>query len=257
MLSGVVPVALNTFREARRNRVFYSIVFFAVALILFSVLFTEVTFLAYDRILRDVGFATMNVFGVALAIFLGIGMVNREIEKKTIYTVVSKPVSRAAFILGKFVGLQLTLVTTMALMFLGFLGVLLAYQSPIEAVLLQSWLTLLFELSVITAFAIFCSTWTSSTTLCAFLTVSFFVIGHLVRDIRFFGDKSESPVVRQLGRVLTAALPDLEKLNFKEAVTYLTPTPSAAVGLALGYGVLWIALFLAAAVFIFRERDLR
>ena len=100
-MGSLLPIALNTFREARRNRIFYSILFFAVALILFSVLFTEVTFVSQDRILRDVGFGAIDFFAVGLAIFLGIGMVNKEIERRTIFTVISKPVPRWAFILGK------------------------------------------------------------------------------------------------------------------------------------------------------------
>src|SRR4051794_12538260 len=108
-MHALLPIALNTFREARRNKIFYSTLFFAVILILTSTLVTEVTFVSMDRILRDVGFATINLFAVGMAIFLGIGMVNREIERKTIYTVISKPVPRWAFILGKDLGLLLTL----------------------------------------------------------------------------------------------------------------------------------------------------
>src|SRR5262249_17224357 len=156
------------------------------ALIGASILFTEVTFVAHDRILRDIGFATMNLFAIALAIFLGIGMVNREIEKKTIYTVVSKPVPRWSFIVGKYLGLLLTMVASAGLMFLGFLAVLWAYGSPLTPVLAIPWITLVLELMVVIAFAVFCSTWTSSL-LSGLFALAFVVIGHTVRDIRLYG----------------------------------------------------------------------
>lgn len=255
-MNAIFPIAWNTFREARRNRVFFSILFFAVALILFSVLFTEVTFTSHDRILRDVGFATMNLFGVAMAIFLGVGMVNREIEKKTIYTVVSKPVPRWSFILGKGAGLTLTLLAVVGLMFLGFLGTLALYGSPIESVLLQGFYGLMLEVVVLTSFAIFCSTWTSST-LSAFLSAAMFVVGHLARDIQHFGARSDSETVRTLSEWVYRALPDLERFNLKAALSYLQPVAGGEL-LAMGlYALAWIAVFLGAASLIFSRRDLR
>ncbi|MFN0061984.1 MAG: ABC transporter permease [Myxococcaceae bacterium] len=250
------PIALNTFREARRNRVFYSILLFAVLLILFSVLFTEVTFVAQDRILRDVGFATINLFGVGMAIFLGIGMVNREIERKTIYTVISKPVPRWAFVVGKDLGLLLTVGATVGLMFGGFLLTLLSYRSPIEWVLLQPLYTLFLELAVLTAFAVFCSTWTSSA-LSAFLTAGLFVIGHFAQDIRDFGARSQTEMIRLGSSLLYHALPDLERFNLKHAVAYLKPVPLTDLGLLTVYATLWSAVFLLAAIWVFRQRDLR
>jgi Cu-processing system permease protein len=255
-MTSIAAIALNTFREARRNRIFYSTLFFAVGLILFSVLFTEVTFVAHDRILRNVGFATMNLFGVGIAIFLGVGMVNREIEKRTIYTVISKPLARWAFIVGKYAGLLLTLAVTVGLMFLGFAFTLLTYGSPFELALFVPVAGLLLELSVIVAFAIFCSTWTTST-MSALFTASFFVVGHLVRDIRFFGSRSESPTIRALAEVTYSALPDLERFNFKEQVAYLELPPISELLWAFVYGGLWTALFLVAASLVFARRDFR
>lgn len=255
-MGAILPIALNTFREARRNRVFYSLLFFAVGLILFSVLFTELTFVSQDRILRDVGFATIDVFGLTIAIFLGIGMVNREIEKRTLYTVISKPVPRWSFVLGKFVGLGLTLLATAGLMLVGFLLTLWSYRSPIDAVIGQAFLGLMVELAVVTAFAIFCSTWTSST-LSAFLTVSLFAIGHLASDIRFFGQKSESEWVRRGAELLYLVLPDLERFNFKPELAHFQTVGAHDFGRMLLYGALWTGVFLTAAVLLFRRRDFR
>jgi ABC-type transport system involved in multi-copper enzyme maturation permease subunit len=255
-MHAIWPIAFNTFREARRNRVFYSILFFGVVFILLSVLFTEVTFVAMDRILRDVGFGTINLFSVGLAIFLGIGMVNREIERKTIYTVISKPVSRAAFILGKNLGLLLTLLATAGLMFAGFLLTLLSYRSPIEATMLQPLYTLVLELCVITSFATFCSTWTSSG-LSAFFTGGLFVIGHLARDIRTFGALSNNPAIRRTSAWLYWALPDLERLNLKNTITYLQPVSAMELARITAYAALWCSVFLLAAIGIFQNRDFR
>ena len=255
-MHAIWPIAFNTFREARRNRIFYSVLFFAVILILFSVLFTEVTFVAMDRILRDTGFAIINLFSAAIAIFLGVGMVNREIERKTIYTVISKPMPRWAFIVGKAVGLLLTLVATTGLMFLGFLATLWSYRSPIEPVLLQPLYTLFLEMSVLVAFSIFCSSWTSSG-LSAFFSGGLFIIGHLARDIRHFGGLSHSEFVQRASALLYWALPDLERFNLKATVTYLVPVSTQGLLRLTAYGVLWCGVFLLAAVTLFQRRDFR
>jgi ABC-type transport system involved in multi-copper enzyme maturation permease subunit len=255
-MHAIFPIALNTFREARRNRVLYTTLFFGVALIGLSVIFTEVTFVAHDRILRDFSFATMNIFALGLAVFLGIGMVNREIEKKTIYTVVSKPVPRWAFIVGKWLGLLLTMVVTSSLMFGGFLLVLVSYRSPLSSLLFVPWLTLMVEVMVVIAFAIFCSTWTSSL-LSAVFALGMVVIGHSVRDIRLFGSQSDEPMVRRASSWVYHALPDLERFNFKSTVALLEPVQAGDVGFAIGYGLLWSAAFLFAAILVFQRRDFR
>lgn len=255
-MHALLPIALNTLREARRNRVFYAIIFFAVALIASSIFFTDLTFAEYDRILRDTGFATMDLFGVALGIFLGVGMVNREIEKKTIYTVITKPVPRWAFIAGKDLGLMLTLLACMALMLAGFLLTLVSYRSPIEPVLFEAFYTLLLELAVVTAFAIFCSTWTSSV-LSALFAVSFFIIGHLDRDIHTFGARSKSAAIRHLSSWIYTLLPDLERFNLKGAVTYLKPESAGYLLGVTGYAALWTLAFLLAAILVFQVRDFR
>lgn len=255
-MHALLAIAQNTFREARRNRIFYSILFFAVALILVSVLFTQVTFVAYDRILRDIGFATMNVFGLVMAVFLGVGMVNREIERRTIYTVVTKPVPRWGFIVGKVLGLFLTLLVTLGLMLAAFVFTLVSYRSPVEWVLLQAFYGLMLELMVVVTFAVFTSTWTSSV-LSAFFTGSFWVVGHFASDIRFFGSRSDLAWVRELSRIAYAALPDLARFNLKPAVTYLEPVSASHLLALTGYALLWSGVFLLASVLLFRGRDFR
>ena len=255
-MHAILPIALNTFREARRNRILYTALFFGVALIGLSIFFTEVTFVAHDRILRDFGFATLNVFALGLSIFLGIGMVNREIEKKTIYTVVSKPVPRSAFIVGKWLGLFFTMAVTTSLMFVGFILVLISYRSPLTPLLLVPWATLMVELAVVIAFAILCSSWTSSV-LSAIFVVGLVLIGHSVRDILLFGNQSSDAMVRAASRWVYYALPDLERFNFKSTIALLSPVSSADLLYALGYGVIWTCAFLFGAVVIFQRRDFR
>ena len=255
----VLAIAGNTMREARRHRIFYSILFFALLIILNSFLFTELTIATYDRILRDVGTSAIDFFGVLLAIFLGVGMVSREVDRRTVYTVVTKPIRRAHFILGKFVGLTGVLVVTLALMFACFVAVVVltpGFDAPNYATL--GWFLVLrvVELSILVAFAILMSTFTTSA-LAAFFTIGIYLIGHLSSDLYFFGSRSESAMVKWISSALYYVLPNLGRFNVSQHIAYNTPVAASFAGASILYGFLYVAVFLIAAVVVFERRDFK
>jgi len=131
----ILSIGLNTFRETLREKLLYNLLIFALLMIGSSMLLSRLTLGDANRLILDLGLASINLFGVVIAIFVGIGLVSKEIDKKTIYTIVSKPVPRYEFLLGKYVGLGITLLTNTAIMVVGLLSVLQIMQVPIELVL--------------------------------------------------------------------------------------------------------------------------
>ena len=253
-----LPIAGNTIREASRNKIFYSIFFFALLIILTSFLFTDLTIAAFDRVLRDVGTAAIDFFGALLAIFLGVGLVSREVDKKTVYTVVTKPIRRADFIFGKFLGLSGVLLASLGVMFVSFVGVLYVWSMdrPVLEPLLWYFVLTLVELAVVVAFAILMSTFTS-TTLSAFVTVGLYIIGHLTPDLYFFGQRSDSASVKWLTKALYYVLPNLERFSVSRQVTHNLAVDPGTAGLTILYGLFFVAAFLVAAVVVFERRDFK
>ena len=123
-MSKIWAIALNTFKEAVRNRILYILFIFALLILAGSGVISDLTIAEKERIIRDLGLASISFFGLLIAVFVGIGLIYNEMDKKTIYTIISKPIHRYQFILGKFVGLLLTIYIIVLLMCLFFLFVL-------------------------------------------------------------------------------------------------------------------------------------
>jgi len=252
---GVIGViAVNAFRESLRDKILYNLVLFAGLLIGLSVLLADLSITEHHKIIADMGLASINLIGVIIAIFIGISLVNKEIERRTIYTIMARPISRTAFILGKYAGLTLTLFVNLSIMLAVFLATLLLYRMPISASLLQAVALIFVEILVVTAVALVFSTF-SSTTLSAILTLGMYVIGHLTADIRSLASNSESVAAKALVNVFYYLVPNLEMLNIKgQAAVGLLVTPQYLT-LAIAYGMLYVAVLLSAACWIFRQRD--
>lgn len=255
-MSNVFVIAWMTFVEARRNRILWSLLFFCLALVLTSFLFQEVTVATLDRVIRDVGLATLNGFGMLLAIFLGVSVVTREIERRTVYVLLSKPLGRGRYLLGKLLGVWFTLVIALSAMFLAFLVENAAYAGNTPAILFQAFWLMLVELLVVTSFSILASTFTSSA-MSAFMTASLVVAGHLTTDIYFFSSKSKSILIKRSGAALFYLLPNLEKLNLKTDASLLRSVPAAQVCSATAYGLVYVAAFFVLSLAFFRRRDLK
>src|SRR5437870_5256105 len=117
-------IALNVFRESVRDKVLYNLVFFAVMLIAVSYLLGQLTAGQDIKIIKDLGLAAMSVFGLFIAVFIGIGLVSKEVERRSIYSLLAKPISRQQFIVGKYAGLVLTLAVNLTVMALALYAVL-------------------------------------------------------------------------------------------------------------------------------------
>lgn len=251
----VLSIALNTFRENLRDKLLYNLLIFALLMIGSSLLLMRLTLGEFHRLLLDIGLGSVNIFSVLIAIFVGIGLVSKEIDKKTIYTIVSKPVARFEFLLGKFFGLTLTLLVNMLVMTAGLLAVLMAQSVPIEAVLFKAIGLILLECMVVTAVALLCSTFTSAT-LSAIFTLAIYVIGHLTPDLKTFGEKMDG-LVRSMLEGMYYLLPNLERFNLKGHVTHQLDVPLNDLALIVAYGMAYTAFLLVLASVIFQRRDFR
>ena len=251
----VLSIALNTFRENLRDKLLYNLLVFALLMIGSSLLLMRLTLGEFHRLLLNVGLGSINIFGVLIAIFVGIGLVNKEIEKKTIYTIVSKPVARYQFLIGKYLGLTLTLFVNTLIMAGGLLLVLFAQGVPIESMLFKALGLIFMEFMVITAVALLCSTFTSAT-LSAIFTLATYVIGHLTADLKTFGEKMDEGM-RVVVTGLYYILPNLERFNLKGNVIHHIEVSGTDLLLIVMYGLTYVAFLLMSASIIFQRRDFR
>ena len=250
----IKAIALNTFKEAIRDRILYLLFFFAAVSVIFSRLLAVLTVGDRVKIVKDVGLASISLFGVLMAIMIGTNLVYKEIDKKTIFTLISKPIHRFEFLLGKFFGLVLTLFIMTALMSLIFLLTVFFHTFKVEAGLLLAILFIFIELILITAVAILFSCF-STPILSSLFSLSFFLIGHFSWGFETIIQKTKSTPLKLFVQGLYILLPDLENFNFKTEVVYgLTVLPKYYFFSAF-YGLAYTAFILTLAVLIFKRRD--
>ncbi len=253
-MNHVIVIAFNTVRELLRDKLFYNLLIFALLLIGSSILLSRLSIGESQRIIIDLGLASINLVGVAMAILIGITLVSRELDRRTIYIVLTKPVSRASLVLGRYAGLCITLMLNMAVMVVGFLCALWFMAIPITVSLMQPLTTIPLELVVVTAVAVLFSTITTST-LGAMLTCSVYVIGHSLAVLRATGEKMGGSADNIL-TALTYLLPNLERFNLKSHVLSQHVLPLLDIGLLAGYACAYAACILALAIKVFQRRDL-
>ncbi len=253
-MTSVLVIALNTFRETLRDKILYNLLIFAVLLIGASVLLGELTIAEHKKVVTDMGLAAINLIGVLIAVFVGIGLVSKEIERRTIYTIMARPISRTQFLLGKYFGLVLTLSVNVLIMMAVFIVTLLANRAPIHIALFQAVWLILVELLVVTAVALVFSTF-SSATLSAILTLAIYVIGHLTADLKGIAAKTESVLLKWLTACLYYVFPNLEMLNVKGQGAWGIAIPFSYQVMASTYGILYAALLLMVACIVFQRRD--
>ena len=247
-------IAGITFKEAKRDRILYLLFFFAVLGIVASRVLAILTVGDRVKIIKDVGLASISLFGVLMAILIGTGLVYKEIDKKTIYTLLAKPLHRAEFILGKFLGLVLTLFVMTGAMTLIFLAIVYAHTLRIEGSLLVAIAYIFLELVLITAVAILFSSF-STPILSSLFALAFYLIGHLSWGLELIIKKMRPGAGKALVRALAMVLPDLENFNFKTEVVHGLPIPPGIFLSSFLYGVCYTAFILGLAVLIFRRRD--
>ena len=255
----VATIALHTFKESVREKVLYNLVAFALLLIGAAILFGSISVGVEQIILITLGLTSISVFGLLIAIFIGIDLVSKEIERRTIYNILSKPVSRPEFILGKYLGLLLTLFVNTAIMTVGFYAALF-YQKrallPDDLRFLGAVYFILLELAMVVGIALVFSC-ISTPVLSAVYTFCLYVIGNFSADLRAFGQETQSALLATLCDVLYYLLPNFGNFNIISQVAHGEKIPGYLwLGNSL-YALLYIAALLGMAVLIFEEREFR
>lgn len=248
-------IATNVFREVFRERVLYIAGVFAIGLVLAVLFLNEVSGGSQGKISLDVGFAGMGVLGLAVAIFVGANLVNKEIEKRTALTLIAKPMSRSEFIVGKHLGLSAVLTVLIALMTMIFLAVMSWRQIefPLNS-LLVAVVYMALELALIAAIAILWGVFTSSL-MATVLTFGMYVMGHLSQNLVTLSQTIESPRLKPLVKGIYLVFPDLSRLDLKNQAIYGLLPDSATLVINACYGFIYIGLLLTISTVIFTYRE--
>jgi ABC-type transport system involved in multi-copper enzyme maturation permease subunit len=250
-----VAIAGNTFRETMRDKIFYNLLIFYVAMVSISILLGSLSIGEDVKIIKDIGLSGMAVFGALITIFTGISLINREIDRHTIYTVLSKPVSRAEFIIGKFAGLSSLVAVNLVLMSFCLLLVLFGVTGKLDFSVLLPLPFLFLEFLLLSALAIMFSSF-STPTLSAIFTLSIYVLGHLspeLREISIAGENLFTSITYLIYRII----PNLENLNIREEVVYSMQIDWSILIYSIMYGLIYTAVLLTSSIYIFGRRDLR
>jgi ABC-type transport system involved in multi-copper enzyme maturation permease subunit len=255
-LTRIWVLAQNTYREAVRDKLLYNLLLFAALMIASSVVLAKLHIGYDERIYRDVGLSAIAIFGALIAVFVGINLVYREISQKTVYSMLAKPVRRWEFLVGKYFGLVSLLAVEIAIMSAFFLAVLWYKGSPFNLGMVYAIGLIFCELVLITAVAIFFSSFTTPY-LAAMFTVSLWIIGHLLADVRAFGMQQGSEAIRPITEALYWILPNLDRLDIKALAADGSPIPVARVVISTAYALLYSVALLLGSVLLFQRRDFR
>jgi ABC-type transport system involved in multi-copper enzyme maturation permease subunit len=252
-------VAVNTFREAIRDRVLYNLIFFALMMMGAAVLVGQISIGIERMVIINLGLSAISVFGLVMAVFIGVGLVSKEMEKRTLYSLLAKPVRRWEFLAGKYAGLLLTLIVNTSLMMLGLAAALFYVSRHFEradvSILIAAYFILL-ELALVTALALFFSCF-SSPMLSALFTLGIYIAGVFAQDIRNIGLVTKNPALVSATRAVYYLLPNFHNFNAIASAAHGEPIPASLVGQNTLYALLYVSLVLVAAAAVFSRRNLK
>jgi Cu-processing system permease protein len=252
-MKAVLAIAKLTIQEAIRNKILYLLLGFAALLISFSWIIGELTVGDELKIIKDLCISSIHIFGVFITIFIGITLVFKEMEKRTIYLVISKPIHRYQFLLGKFVGLALTLLGVLIVLVVGFYAVLILRGEPSPHVLLAFY-PMYLEWLIVAAIAILFSSF-STPLLSTMLTFSAFLMGHLSESLLMLKDRIASKIADLILSALFYALPNLELFNIRSQMVHNLPIPAGYLFTTFLYWILYLSVLLMSASYLFHKKD--
>jgi ABC-type transport system involved in multi-copper enzyme maturation permease subunit len=258
-LHRIRAIAVNAFRESVRDRVLYNLILFVLLLVGASIFISDVSLDQEAKFIADLGLSAMVVFGALIAIFIGVGLVFKEIDKRTIYNLLSKPVNRHEFIIGKYLGLCLTLLVNSIVMIIGTELALLYVGkgfSPLCLSILPAAYLIFLELMLIVAMALMFSSF-STPMLSALLSFAFYVIGHFSDDLKLAALITDSAVIRVILTLIYYGLPNLSKFSFISPASHGVMAPMKLLVSATLYALIYISILISAAVLIFQKRNFK
>ena len=255
----VLLIARNAFREAVRDRVLYNLVLFVLLLTAGAFFLGELSAGQETKIIIDLGLSAMLLFGVFIAIFVGVGLVYKEIERRTLYAILAKPIGRGQFLLGKYLGLCLTLLVNVIIMGAGVSLALIYIRRGWDPLAIKIWpaiMLIYFELMIITGVALLFSTF-SSPALSGLLTFFVFVIGHFSADLKSLSSTSNQVAARLVFRALYYLLPNLTTYSVITPAAHGSSPDMQSIILAVAYTIVYSIVLLAVATLIFSRRNFK
>ncbi|UCF66755.1 MAG: ABC transporter permease subunit [Acidobacteriota bacterium] len=253
-MSRIAAIALATLSEAIRHRILYLLLIFALVLIIFSRVLSLLTVGEDVKIVKDIGLTAINLFGLMIALFVGVGILFREMERRTVQTTLATPVARWEYVLGKFSGLAAAITVNTALMAVTLFG-LLVWREAFSPSMIVAVYSLWIELVFITAAAVFFASF-STPIFTALFTAATWVVGHLAWSLLLLEERLPEGIARGLVRAVYLMLPDLEYGDVRSLAVHGLPIPFERVALASVYELGYAALLLMVACLAFRRRDL-
>jgi Cu-processing system permease protein len=252
-------VALNTFREAVRDRVLYNLVFFALLMMAAAIAVGQISIGIEQTVIVSLGLSAISVIGLLISMFIGVALVSKEMDKRTLYALLAKPVGRWEFLLGKFAGLVLTLAVNTAVMALGLLLVMLYVKHSLvrsDAVVLVAVYFILLKLALIVALALLFSCFTTPL-LAILFTVGLYIVGLYVQELRNLPVEVMSPAMSAFTKWLSYLLPNFENYNVMAMAAHGRAVPGALILQNTLYTVVYCTIVLAAAAAVFSRRNLK
>jgi ABC-type transport system involved in multi-copper enzyme maturation permease subunit len=251
----ILAIALNTAREAIRNKILYSILFFAFVVVGIAGILGSFSIGNQMKFVKDFSLMSISLFGVVIAIVLGVNLLAKELGKKTIFNILSKPVARWQFIAGKFIGLLVTSTLVVAVMSAGLVGFLAAFEHQLDWGVVLAASMIMLEVMIVIAVALFFSSIVVTPTLAGLFTAAVFVAGSSSSYLHsFFGDDYPSSV-RASARVLYWIVPHLDRFNIADMVVYGNYLALGYAFALVGYAFAYSSLLLLLSIAIFRRRE--
>lgn len=252
-------VAINTFREAVRDRVLYNLVFFALLMIGAAIIMGQISIGIERLVIINLGLSAISIFGLVMAIFIGVGLVYKEMEKRTLYSLLAKPIRRWEFLVGKYAGLVLTLAINTAFMTVGLIAALFFVGRPLvrsDALILIAVYFILLSLALVTAIALFFSCF-SSPMLSTLFTLGIYVTGIFAADIRGVGELTKSSFLKGATTVVYYLIPNFHNFNSITAAAHGESIPFSLIWQNTLYAIVYILLLLLASSAVFSRRNLK
>jgi len=255
-LMRIQALAVNTFREAIRNKLLYTLLGFGILMIGSGVLLATLSYVEVDEILQDIGMGAIRFFSAGIAIFIGIGLIHDEVDRRTIFTILSKPVSRTEFLVGKWAGLTFTVWLQLGLMALAFGIVSWMAGAPLGADHAVAIALIGLELMLLVAIATLFSAFTTPM-LAALFCVGLWMIGHFSRDLRALGEQSDLESVSTMADFIFRVMPDFEVFNKTLEAVHGLPILASEIWMAIVYALGYTICTLLLGSMIFSRRDFK
>ncbi|HKW64325.1 MAG TPA: ABC transporter permease [Candidatus Acidoferrum sp.] len=252
-------VALNTFLEAVRDRVLYNLLFFALVMMAASIIAGQISIGIEQTVIATLGLSAISLIGLLIAIFIGVGLVSKEMDKRTLYALLAKPVRRWEFLLGKFGGLILTLAVNTAAMGVGLFLALVYVKPTLERGDITVFVAVYFiwlKLALVVALALLFSCFTTPL-LAILFTAGIYIVGLYVQELRDLPVAVMSPGMTVFTKWLSYLLPNFENFNIMAQAAHSRPIPGAFIVQNTLYAVVYCTILLTAAILVFSRRNLK